>query len=263
MKDFIEFSELTLDKNFNMTEPHNHDCYEFYFLLDGEREFFMTDKIINVGKNSLIIIPPFVLHKTEGGPYRRVNINISEKYLTKYEKNVVDGIIEKVLVQLDEKHLPTIQHLLHEGAKIDASDDPNAIEFMTDFFHGIVKLLGLSDLKSADETRVLQISDGTDTILKVVNYLNQHYTQKLNLKEIADAFYLSKTALCTSFNKVMNCSVMKYVTKLRITAAQKLLDDSDKSVEEIAEICGFSSASYFGLAFKNEKGKSPIHYRKR
>ena len=61
----------------------------------------------------------------------------------------------------------------------------------------------------------------------------------------------------------MHCSVMKYVSELRITAAEKLLDNTDKTIEEIAEICGFSSASYFGLAFKKERGKSPSNYRKR
>ena len=56
---------------------------------------------------------------------------------------------------------------------------------------------------------------------------------------------------------------MKYVSELRITAAEKLLDNTDKTIEEIAEICGFSSASYFGLAFKKERGRSPSNYRKR
>ena len=263
MRSFIEFSHLNLNKKFNMTEPHSHDYYEFYFLLEGEREFFMTDKIINVGKNSLIIIPPFVLHKTEGGPYERININISGNYFTEFEKKIVDQIIQKALVKLDGIHLPAIRHLLDEGAKVCASNNPNTHEYLIDFFHTVIMLLTLSDLKSDNVERMLHIKNCTDTILKVVNYLNHNYNKKLDLQEIADNFFLSRTALCTSFNKIMHCSVMKYVSELRITAAEKLLDNTDKTIEEIAEICGFSSASYFGLAFKKERGKSPSNYRKR
>ena len=263
MKDFIEFNELNMKKDFNMTEPHSHDHYEFYFLLEGEREFFMKDKILNVGPDSLIIIPPFLIHKTEGGPYKRVNVNISDKYFSDYEKKIISDIIDKCVVKLDKKHSPAIYHLLSEGATVDAINIPNAKEIMACFIHTILMLLGRSELTACDGNSVTALNDCSVNILKIVNFLNHNYNKKLTLKEIADKFYISRTALCTSFNKTMNCSVMKYVTELRISAAQKLLDNTEKSIEEISEICGFSSASYFGLAFKNERGKSPLNYRKR
>ena len=263
MTDFIEFNELDMKQNFNMTEPHSHGHYEFYFLLEGEREFFMKDRILNVGPDTLIIIPPFLIHKTEGGPYKRVNVNISGKYFSEYEKKIISDIIDKGVVKLDDRHSAALFHLLSEGAKADAGNDPNAKEIMACLLHAIVMLLGRSELTPLNGTSVSALSDCSVNILKVVNFLNQNYNKKLTLKEIADKFYVSRTALCMSFNKTMHCSVMKYVTELRISAAQKLLDNTDKSIEEIAELCGFSSASYFGLAFKNERGKSPLNYRKR
>ena len=264
MANFIEFAYLEMNKEFNMTELHSHDFYEFYFLLEGKREFFLKDKIFDIDHVSLIITPPFVLHKTEGGPYKRININVSEKYFTDYEKKTIEKIAEKTIVKLDDAHFPTIFHMLREGSKINDGNDPNKNEHLVNFLHGILSLLSLSNLKSAcADASILQINDSSTNILKIVNYLNQNFSQRLNLQNIADKFFMSRTALCTSFTKIMHCSVMKYVTELRISAAQKLLDNTDKTIEEISDLCGFSSASYFGLAFKKECGKSPINYRKR
>ena len=55
---------------------------------------------------------------------------------------------------------------------------------------------------------------------------------------------------------------MEYVSRMRLSKAKLLLRDSNKSIEEIATECGFSSANYFGLIFKKEVGLSPLNYKK-
>jgi transcriptional regulator GlxA family with amidase domain len=49
---------------------------------------------------------------------------------------------------------------------------------------------------------------------------------------------------------------------VRLTKAKKMLVDTHKSVGEISELCGFSSANYFGLIFKQKEHLSPLQYRK-
>jgi transcriptional regulator GlxA family with amidase domain len=47
-----------------------------------------------------------------------------------------------------------------------------------------------------------------------------------------------------------------------LNKAKHLLLSTDKTVNEIAELCGFSSANYFGLIFKKKENLSPLTYRK-
>ena len=65
-----------------------------------------------------------------------------------------------------------------------------------------------------------------------------------------------------NFKKYTNCSLIDFLLNIRLTKAKELLVNAKKSVEEIAELCGFSSANYFGLIFKKKEGVSPINYRK-
>ena len=55
---------------------------------------------------------------------------------------------------------------------------------------------------------------------------------------------------------------MEYVSRMRLSKAKSLLKDTNKSIEDIALDCGFSSANYFGLIFKKEVGLSPLNYKK-
>ena len=60
----------------------------------------------------------------------------------------------------------------------------------------------------------------------------------------------------------MSCSPIDYLLNVRLTKAKELLLSSKKSIGEISEECGFSSANYFGLIFKQKEKLSPANYKK-
>ena len=95
---FLEFEEVSVKEQSAMTEPHSHEFYELYFLLDGEREFFVENKMFKVSKNTIVVVPPFSLHKTEGGPYKRVNINISPELLSPFHNDFLMNISKEIAV---------------------------------------------------------------------------------------------------------------------------------------------------------------------
>ena len=53
---------------------------------------------------------------------------------------------------------------------------------------------------------------------------------------------------------------MKFVNRVRIEKAKRLLIASNSSVSKVAEDCGFKSLHYFSRAFKQEEGISPSEY---
>jgi two-component system response regulator YesN len=56
---------------------------------------------------------------------------------------------------------------------------------------------------------------------------------------------------------------MDYCTHARLNEAKHLLLTTRKSLDEIAERCGYASANYFSLIFKRKIGLSPLNYRKK
>ena len=61
----------------------------------------------------------------------------------------------------------------------------------------------------------------------------------------------------------MHCSVMEYCSAVRLNEAKQLLLTTDKSIEDISDLCGYSSANYFSLFFKSKTGLAPSNYRKK
>lgn len=97
----------------------------------------------------------------------------------------------------------------------------------------------------------------------VRNYLDEHYTEKFSLDELAEEFFISKYHLSREFKTMYGITLNHYVIAKRITLAKKLLRFSTYTLEEIAGECGFYDASYFNKQFKKSEGISASDFRKK
>ena len=87
---FIEFEKSIRQNDWSMHDLHTHPHYEIYFLTKGSREFFLADALYKVTAPVLVVIPPYVMHKTEGGPFERYNVNVSADFLDPFQKETLD-----------------------------------------------------------------------------------------------------------------------------------------------------------------------------
>ena len=261
MQDFFEIDMASRQTAYSMAEPHSHDYYELYFLLEGTRRLFLQNNMLVLSPKTFCVIPPFSMHKTEGDKYLRININISKNLLTKEEIAFLDTCAKKQAVRLDDAYYPFCELLLTEAVAIQSewkTNDDYRMAFTKTLLHFLQKqtLKPISVSTSSDATNTV------DTlILNVAYYINEHYAEEVTLQTLCDTFFLSKATLCARFKQTMHCSIMQYLFRLRLSKAKELLINTNKSMEEISEICGFSSANYFGLIFKKATGISPLHYR--
>ena len=114
---------------------------------------------------------------------------------------------------------------------------------------------------------VNSVSEETDTALQaklktVLGYIDANFTEELRLDELARRFDISKYYLTREFKRAYGETIFQHIIGLRINYAKRLLRFTDKSVEEIAALCGFNDQSYFSKQFKKETGQTPTAYRK-
>lgn len=83
------------------------------------------------------------------------------------------------------------------------------------------------------------------------------------MEKVARRLGYSRAAFYVAFARAAGMSPMAYVMDLRLREAKRLLRDSEKNIDEIAESVGFGSASSFAAAFRRREGESPNAYRRR
>ena len=99
-------------------------------------------------------------------------------------------------------------------------------------------------------------------IWKVINYIEQHSSENLKVKQIAAAFNLSEKHFITKFRKIMGISPKEYITHIRMKKAAELVTDNNIKMHEIAHILGYSDQYTFSKAFKKYYDESPSEFRK-
>ncbi len=101
------------------------------------------------------------------------------------------------------------------------------------------------------------------SVLKdMIYFINQNYSEKLSLEDIAKSGKVGKTGCCAIFKKYINQTPNGYLTDLRLRKAAELLKSTDMTVTEICYDVGFSGASYFSETFRKLYGCTPSEYRK-
>lgn len=97
----------------------------------------------------------------------------------------------------------------------------------------------------------------------LLQYMREHYAQRLQLKELAKAFFLNPTYCSELFNKKLGISFSRYLNQLRIDRCCTLLRTTVQSAEEIAAQVGFVDGTHFHKVFKSITGETPGQYRKK
>src|SRR5438552_3500394 len=90
-------------------------------------------------------------------------------------------------------------------------------------------------------------------------FIDNHYTENIDLANISDEAYFSKFHFIRLFKKVYGKTPHQYLTTVRIKKAMELLE-ADISVSEVCYAVGFESLSSFCGLFKRIAGLTPSTY---
>ena len=93
------------------------------------------------------------------------------------------------------------------------------------------------------------------------DYVLAHIGQTITTEQLAKKLGMNRTYLCKLFVEETGLTVGRYVTRIKMEEARRLMDITQKSIAEIAEYLGYSSQSYFQRVFKADTGMTPGMYR--
>lgn len=98
---------------------------------------------------------------------------------------------------------------------------------------------------------------------EVVAHISRHYAERLRLTDLARRAHLSVSQLTRRFKQQFGMTPARYIRRVRLNAACRLLAETDLDLDTVAEHTGFYDASHFVKQFKSELGQTPHAYRQR
>lgn len=245
---------------------HYHPEYELTLILNGTGSRIIGDSQLPFQKNDLVLVGSGLPH-------------------TWYTNAAITQECTAVVIQFSERFLQPFLSLSEFGpiAKLldDASrgiyfkqdkaiiDEITSLPGATSMFR-ITKLLNILQLLANKKRNylsqkaftILQSTKTQNRINEVCQFVHEHANENITVDQVAQKVYLSKSAFCKFFKRVMKVTFSDYVNDIRIANACRLLSSSDLTIKEIALETGFESLTYFNRVFSKKKECTPSEFRK-
>lgn len=261
---YVSISYSDRKGHHTMEKSHFHDMYEIYYLINGERKYFIKNKTFHVKGGDLVLIRPMDLHKTLDADivsHSRILVQFNKEYIYFHDEvkyNLLEENFSSNILRLDGNEKVEIEGMLMTildecSRKADAFE----YEIQAMVYQLLVKIYRLTR-KRAKEDQTLNNSRISD----IINYINSNYKQDLSLPSLSDKFFISTSHLSRLFKEATGFTFTEYINQVRVIEAQKLLRGTKMKVTRIVEEVGFGSVAQFGRTFKNITGQKPLEYRK-
>lgn len=269
----LEMEHVIRNYEYSMVSRHFHETYELYYLLEGQRYYFIDRQTYLVKAGDVVLIKPNQIHKTSmaGESYHnRMLLQIDGQLVDVLLKACGIGGIEEIygeggsILSIPESERQKIQDLFFQIQK-ELQERPR--QYMAGVRLKVAELLlALTRYQRRSDFR--QENQASQNwkhkkVGEVADYLLSHPETNESLEELAKRFFISKSYLSRIFREVTSFTVNEYKNVSRIKKSQQLLVHSDYSITEISELLGFENLTYFERVFKKYAGVTPFKYRKR
>lgn len=119
-----------------------------------------------------------------------------------------------------------------------------------------LKIEGVNRTVSKSEENE-SVEVGNLLIRKALDYIELHYAEKIGLKTLSDALYISPNYFSDLFRRHMKVKFSDFLIEYRLKKACILLKKPEYKVSEISEMVGFRDSTYFSTVFKKTYNLTP------
>ncbi len=244
-----------------------HRYHELYYIAEGRCSVFIGQRTYRLQAGDFALIPAGTLHKTDFTSHGQ-----NTKYVISFSAvtaKKLDAFLEtdfsgtgfragkiKAPVQRQEAVLLLVNRMLYEFENQPELGRSLCMALLAELLISLQRYRGGKEENDGSE------DPAHSRMRDVATYLCEHAGEPITLAETAAHFAVSPSHLSRVFHRETGFGVREYLIQYRIRQACELLLNSDLSVTQIADRCGFSDSNYFGDAFKKATGLSPREYRK-
>lgn len=256
-----------IEKN---SPTHTHDFVELVYTFHGNGVHVVNGKEIPVRKGDLIFLNYNCTHSIKpAGKLRYADIMFKLDYIDQGLKNTGNAfsLLETKNFGEFESMINTNSCVIHfrnherirfeeliEWTLNEQEKEETGSNFMTRSILNLILILVFRKMK-------FRMNDVFPINQDLLDYINEHCGESITLKDIAKNSFYTQSHLCVQFKEYTGMNFTKYLMDCRIKKAKKLLGDTDRSIEDILNDCGFSNRTRFFKLFREKTGLTPLKYR--
>lgn len=250
---------------------HSHEAIEIMYVISGDCHVELEEDLILLKKGQFIMIDSYIQHRLIIGndkPCRMLNVEFklkdksgifpSIKELAEENDNLQALLSDKqpfiVLKDMESLHHTLKSLVLELGEKDYVNSEIMIQTLISQLLLKIARIVAQSKERTSLPTDIY--------IKEVINHIHHNYDVDLKVTDLAAIVYLHPSYLHRIFKEGMGCTIMEYITEIRIDRAKMLLEKTDIPITEISDYVGINSRQYFSFLFKKMTGRTPQSYRK-
>lgn len=237
---------------------HNHDSYEILFFLEGDSRFVIEEKTYFLQPGDIIIVRKHEMHRVyhnSNSRYHRMILMIHPGFFESHNcadyeaqfSNVQTGIGNRI--NADYVHssglYDAFMRLKKYSGDFTLKNEPVVDAIVMEILY-LINHIGRFSTSDIHDSQVKQ----------VISYINNHYTEDIDLQTLENEFFISKYYLCKIFRKATGLTIHDYICRKRLTKVRELRSEG-KSISDAAMLSGFSDYSSFYRANKKITGLAP------
>lgn len=229
------------------------DCYESWVAFgveDGIFRYEIASHSGNAGFGDLVVCPP-------GTPFVRQTVTPLTFHYFQFTSAAEDGIAPTAgIIHInDTKRLSSNYAYLREAA------EDHSAAALTWKSHLATDLLRLHQLESGRKAQQRRFTEDA-LMAEAAEQIAAQAAGELSLRELAHVLALSPVQLTRRFREAYQETPSAYLKSLRLQKARSLLQETELTLAQIAERCGYENGFYLSRVFTKEAGVSPAAYRR-
>ncbi len=237
---------------------HSHDFIEITFIKSGIALHQINDSHVEIKKGDIFLISTDAVHSikpiSQNDVFTLTNVLVNKSFFPE-GINIKPEMVFKSKLFDYEKQVD----LIRNEYKKDIYNEEILLMLIKNLIN-CFKIEILWELQSKNGKRRKQLYTD-DYINMAISYIKEHYNEKIDVKDIADAVGLYPNYLQKLFREKHETSIMQYLQHYRVEKSCQYLIETNLSVEEIVTLVGINDVKNYYVYFKRYFNTTPRKFR--